>query len=109
MIEYFKQVVELIRSTGVPEQLKNVDYLGLLQNPWFIIPVVITLLYLLVKKEFNIIIIIAICVGVWIFSGTNYMNTLIVGGTIQIGKILPVVFGGAVILIVVIYLLINRD
>lgn len=109
MVEYFKKGVELIRSTQVPEQLKNVDYSGLLHNPWFIVPIALIVIYLIYKKEFNLLAIGAVFVGIWLFTGTDYMSSLIVGGKIQIGKILPVVFGGAVALIVVIYLLLNRD
>ncbi len=109
MVEYFKKGVEFIRSTQIPEQLKNVDYSGLLNNPWFIVPAALTVLYLLYKKEFNILAITAIAVVIWLFSGTAYMSSLVVGGEIQIGKILPVVFGGTVALIIIIYLLLNRD
>jgi hypothetical protein len=37
------------------------------------------------------------------------MNTLLVGNIVQLDKILPVVFGGAVVLGFVIYLLFGRS
>ncbi len=109
MVEYFKKGVELIRSTQVPEQLKNVDYSGLFHNPWFIVPAALIVVYLIYKKEFNFLVIGAVVTGIWLFTGTDYMSSLVVGGEIQIGKILPVVFGGAMALIIIVYLLLNRD
>lgn len=109
MLEYFKKVVEWIRGTGIPEQVENVDYMALAHNPWFMVPFVGLILYLLYKKEFAIVMIIAICSFCWSMTGTSYMKSLIVGGEIQVNKILPVVFGGAVALGAIIYLLINRD
>ena len=109
MFEYFEKMVEWIRGTGVPEQIDNIDYMGLAHNPWFMVPFVALILYLIYKKEFAIVVIIAICSVCWSLTGTDYMKSLIVGGEIQVGKILPVVFGGAVALGAIIYLLINRD
>jgi len=53
--------------------------------------------------------IIAIGIIIWYFTGTEFMSNLIVGGEIQVNKILPIVFGGAIALIIVVYLLLNRD
>jgi hypothetical protein len=52
---------------------------------------------------------IAIFIGVWWASGTQYMKTLVVGEELQVNKVLPVLFGGAAILGVVIYLLFGRS
>jgi hypothetical protein len=64
---------------------------------------------MLYKQNWKDIIIIAIFVAVWWVSGTNYMNSLLVGGEIQINKILPVIFGGAAVLGFVIYLFFGRS
>jgi hypothetical protein len=47
--------------------------------------------------------------GVWYASGTPYMQTLVVNGEVQVAKVLPVVFGGAAILGLIIYLLLGRS
>ena len=47
--------------------------------------------------------------GMWWASGTTYMQTLVVDGELQINKVLPVLFGGAAVLGLVIYLLIGRS
>jgi hypothetical protein len=64
---------------------------------------------MLYKQNWKDIIIIAIFVAVWWVSGTNYMNSLLVDGEIQINKILPVIFGGAAVLGFVIYLFFGRS
>ena len=96
-------------STHIQEQVKKVDYVGLFTNPWFMVPFVAMILYMLYKQKFKDIIIIAILIGVWWVTGTPYMHSLIVGGVVQIDKILPVVFGGAAVLGLVIYLLFGRS
>ena len=91
------------------EQIKDVDFVGLFTNPWFIVPFSLMVCYMLFRQKWKDLIIIAIFVGVWWVSGTNYMNSLLVNGEIQIEKVLPVIFGGAAILGFVIYLLFGRS
>jgi hypothetical protein len=61
------------------------------------------------KQKFKDIIVVLLFVGVWYVSGTEYMATLIVGGELQIGKILPVMFGGAALLGIVVYMYFGRS
>lgn len=83
--------------------------MGLFTNPWFLVPFVALVVYLLYKQAFRDLIIISIFVAVWWISGTDYMHTLTVGGILQMNKILPVAFGGAAVLGFVIYLLFGRS
>lgn len=101
----FSQIGAFMESTGLQAQIKNVDINGLFSNPWFIVPFAALMLYLLYKKSWRNIVIIAILTGVWWFSGTPYMQSVIVGNELQIGKILPLVGGGAVIIGILGYLL----
>ena len=96
-------------ATHLQEQIRDVDAIGLFSNPWFLVPFVALMGYMLYKKAIRDIVILAAIMGVWWASGTQYMQTLVVGDELQINKILPVLFGGAVILGVVIYLLISRS
>ena len=96
-------------STHLTEQIKNVDAAGLFTNPWFIVPFGAMVCYMLYKQSWKDLIIIAIFVAVWWASGTSYMNSLLIGDEIQLDKVLPVVFGGAVVLGFVIYLLFGRS
>ena len=98
-----------LEGTHLQEQIRDVDAIALFSNPWFFVPFGILMGYMLYKKAFRDIIILAAIIGVWWASGTEYMQTLVVGNELQIKKILPVLFGGATILGVVIYLLISRS
>ena len=98
-----------LEETRLPDQIRDVDAIGLFTNPWFLVPFVILIGYLLYKKAFRDMIILAAIVGVWWVSGTEYMQTLVVDGEVQIKKVLPVLFGGAAILGILIYLLISRS
>jgi hypothetical protein len=108
-MQFLTNLKEWFVSTQIPEQIKDVDYVGLFCNPWFVVPFSLMVCYMLFKKKWTDLIIITIFVGVWWVSGTDYMNSLLVNGEIQISKILPVVFGGAAVLGFVIYLLFGRS
>jgi len=103
------KISDWFASTHLQEQVKDVDFIALFTNPWFIVPFACTVLYMLYKQSWKEIIIITVLTGVWWASGTPYMDSLVVHGEIQIEKILPVIFGGAVALGFVIYLLFGRS
>ena len=109
MGNFLQSLLDLLHQTRVIEQVREVDAAGLFTNPWFMVPFVGLMGYLLFKKSFRDIIILLIFIGVWWVSGTEYMQALTVGGEIQVGKIIPVITGGAVALGVVIYLLFGRS
>jgi len=106
---FFNKIAEFILSTQVLQQFKEVDALGLFTNPWFLVPFLCLIGYMLYKQEFREIIIIFIGFGCWHISGTEYMATLIVDDEVQLAKVLPVVFGSACILGVVIYMYFGRS
>ena len=105
----FEPVGRFFEGTRLPEQIKAVDFPGLFTNPWFLVPFIGLVGYLIYKKAFRDMIIIGAIMGAWYASGMPYMQTLVVNGHVQINKILPVVFGGAAILGLIIYLLISRS
>ncbi len=109
MSDFVSKVMGWIESTRVMEQGVDVDYVGLFTNPWFMVPFVLLLLYLLYKQAFRDLIVITCFVGVWWVSGTEYMNTLVVGGELQISKVLPVLFGGAALMGFLVYLFFGRS
>lgn len=106
---FFEKIGDLISRTNIPEQISEVDAGGLFTNPWFMVPFVAFMGWQLYRQAFKDIIIVLIIVGVWWVSGTEYMQTLIVGDELQISKILPVMFGGAAILGFVIYMYFGRS
>ncbi len=104
-----EEVMRWLEETRLPEQIRDVDAIGLFSNPWFLVPFVALLGYMVYKKAFRDMIILGAIIGVWWVSGTEYMQTLVVDGEVQIKKVLPVLFGGAAILGILIYLLISRS
>ncbi len=101
---FLNKIVEFIHSTQVLQQFKEVDAAALFTNPWFLVPLICLLGYMAYKQDFREIIIIVIGFVCWHISGTQYMATLIVDDEIQLAKVLPVVFGAACILGLVIYM-----
>ena len=108
-MEFFNKFVDFIHSTQVLQQFHNVDAAGLFTNPWFLVPFICLIGYLLYKQNFREIIIIIIGFACWHITGTEYMKTLIVGEEIQLAKVLPVVFGAACVLGIVIYLYFGKS
>jgi len=108
-MDFLTKIAVWFESTHLQEQVKDVDFVALFTNPWFIVPFASLILYMLIKQSWKDLIIITVLVGVWWASGTPYMNSLIVNGEIQIEKILPVIFGGALVVGFVIYLIFGRS
>ena len=108
-MEFFTKIVDFIVSTQVGKQFKEVDLGALFTNPWFIVPFICLIGYLLYKQNFKEIILIINGFACFHLSATEYMNTLIVGDELQLGKVLPVVFGGAALLGLVIYMYFGRS
>ena len=108
-MNFLNKIAEFILSTQVLQQFKEVDAAGLFTNPWFLVPFLCLIGYMLYKQEFREIIIIFIGFGCWHISGTEYMATLIVDDEVQLAKVLPVVFGSACILGLVIYMYFGRS
>jgi len=104
---FFGKIVELANSTHIPQQIADVD-LGLFANPWFLVPFVGLIGWWFYKQSFKDITIVFIFICIWYLSGTEYMQTLIVDGELQIGKILPIMFGGAAVLGAVVYMYFGR-
>jgi len=98
-----------LEKTHLPEQIKAVDLPALFANPWFLVPFIALVGYLLYKKAFRDLLILGTIIALWWVSGTHYMQTLVVNGELQVSKVLPVLFGGAAILGLIIYILFGRS
>ncbi|MEA3467577.1 MAG: hypothetical protein U9R57_05050 [Thermodesulfobacteriota bacterium] len=109
MGDFFANIWTWVESTHIQEQVADVDYAGLFSNPWFMVPFVSLVLYLLYKQSFKDLIIISAFIGVWWVSGTEYMHTLVVGDELQVEKVLPVLFGGAAMIGGLIYMIFGRS
>jgi len=109
MADFFNGILAWIESTHIQQQIKDVDYVGLFTNPWFLVPFVALVGYLLYKQAFRDLVIVGLFVGVWYVSGLDYMQNMVVDGRLQMNKVLPVVFGGAAVLALIIYMLFGRS
>jgi len=109
MADFLNGILAWIESTHIQQQIKDVDYAGLFTNPWFLVPFVALVGYLLYKQAFRDLIVVGLFVGVWYVSGMDYMQNMVVDGHLQMNKVLPVVFGGAAVLALVIYMLFGRS
>ncbi len=107
--QIFHVIIAWIQDTGIPTQLEEVDAIGLFTNPWFIIPFICMIGYLIYKQSFKDILIFSILFGIWYASGTDYMQTLIVDGQLQLNKVLPIMGAGAAALAFIIYLIFGRN
>ncbi|MFH1021248.1 MAG: hypothetical protein V1782_11670 [Pseudomonadota bacterium] len=109
MTEFLGQIVEFLNSTNVLQQIREIDAKGLFTNIWFLVPFIAFVCYNLYKQAMNALIITGLGFGLWLFSGSRYMEGLVVGGQLQLGKVLPVagVFIGA--LAIAVYFLFMRS
>jgi len=106
---FFGKIGAWLQSTNVPQQIQDVDFAGLFSNPYFLIPFIALVGYMIWKQSFNELIILLIFIALWWVSGTAYMQGLVVDGELQINKVLPVLAGASAILGFIIYLYFGRS
>ncbi len=102
-------VINYIINTRIPTQIQEVDVRGLFTNSYFLVPFVGLMGYLLFNKAIKSIILIGTGFGVWIFSGSSYMEGILVEGNLQAEKLLPVIGFGIIVIGVIIYVLFIRS
>jgi hypothetical protein len=106
---FFASISEFFNSTQIPEQIHNVDPGGLFGNPWFLVPFLGVVGYFIYKKNINNLILTALIIGLWLFTGSSLVEGLFKGDTLQTGKILPIVGVGAAAVGVVVYVFFMRS
>lgn len=109
MPDFLIRAIEWVHQTQVLEQIKAVDVSGIFHNPYFLAPFICLIIYNLYRQTFTNLIIIAIGMGLWYFSGTDYVRGAVVEGQIQIGKILPLAGVGIAGIGVLVYLIFIRQ
>ena len=109
MTEFLGKIVDFMNSTNVPQQFREVDARGLFTNSWFLVPFIAFICYNLYKQAVNTLVMTGLGFGLWLFSGSSYMEGMVVDGILQLNKVLPVagVFIGAIA--VAIYFLFMRS
>ncbi len=110
MSGFFASFIAFLEATKLVEQFDKFDTVGLFTNPWFLVPFVGLLLYLIVKQQFSNLVLVGLGVGVFAFMGSHYVEGLIdEKGFIQLNKILPIIGVGVVVVGVIVYLLFGRS
>lgn len=109
MNEYLAKLKGFVEATQIVEQINSVDPKGLFTNPYFMVPFVIMIGYMIYKQEINNLIVIAVLIGWWIFSGTPYMQDLSNEDGIQLGKVLPVAGAGVATMALFVYVFFIRS
>ena len=100
---------EWIESTAMHQQIQAFDLSGLVHNPYFIVPCTIFLLYSLWKKNWISLFLAAVFGGIWYLLSTPYMGGFVNGMEIDQAKILPLFFGGAIVVGIVVVILFGRS
>jgi len=91
MGDWWQRFVDMLQATAIPRQLLENDIAGLVRNPWFMIPICLLLLWMIYRKAWRNIAIIALLIGLWWFSGSEFMDGTIVDGKPVLAKLGPVV------------------
>jgi hypothetical protein len=102
-------IVDFIEATQVPEQFREVDARGLFANFYFLIPFLAVVGHCIFRKSINNLTLIGLFFGVWLFSGSSYMQDMVVDGVLQLDKVLPLAGAGVVVISVIVYLLFIRS
>jgi hypothetical protein len=105
MTEFFASIIDWFVATRVPEQINTVDIKGLFQNSYFLVPFIGMVIYFLYKQAVNNLIITALAIFLWWFSGTDFVRGAVVGGELQLSRVLPVAGVGMAGLAILVYLL----
>lgn len=109
MPEFLVSVIDLVNSTNVPQQISEVDAKELFTNSYFLVPFIGVVGYMIYKQALNSLVVTGLGIGLWIFSGSNYMQGAIVDGEIQLEKLLPVLAVWVLAIGVFIYFLFVRS
>lgn len=108
-MDFLVSLADFIGSTSIPDQVRTVDAVGLFTNPWFMVPFLAFLGYEFYKQSINTLVITAVAIGLWLFSGSPMAQNLLVDGQLQIGKVLPVAGVGILALAIIVYFLFMRS
>ncbi|NOX24728.1 MAG: hypothetical protein GXP59_01155 [Deltaproteobacteria bacterium] len=109
MPEFVKSIGGWVNHTQVLAQIRAVDAGGLFHNPYFLVPFICLIIYYLYKQAISNLIITTIGVGLWYFSGTDYVKSAVIDGIVQIDHIIPIAGVGIAGLAVLIYLVFIRQ
>lgn len=109
MPTFVTSFIQWVNATQVLDQIRDVDAAGLFKNPYFLVPFISAVIYYLYRQAFNTLVIIALVIGLWYFSGTDYVSGAVVNGELQLSKVIPTVLVGVGGIATLVYLLFIRQ
>jgi hypothetical protein len=109
MPDFLVSIAQFIQATQVPEQFREVDVRGLFTNWYFLLLFLAVMGHIIYRKAMNTFLLLSLGFGVWMFSGSPYMENLIIDGEMQLGKVLPMVGVGILAISVLVYVLFIRS
>ncbi len=107
--EFFNSITAWINHTQVPIQIRTVDVGGLFKNPYFLVPFIALIINYLYRQAINNLLVTALIIGLWYFSGTEFVRDSVVNGEVQIGHILPIAGVGVAGIAILIYIFFIRQ
>ena len=105
MGDFWRQFTDMLRASAISRQLLEHDIAGLAHNPWFMIPFCLLILWMIYRKAWRNIAIIALIIGLWWFSGSEFMDGTIVNGQPVLAKLASVIGVFLVAVAIIAYLL----
>lgn len=102
-------IMNFIQNTQIVDQIREVDAKGLFTNAYFLVPFIMLVAYWLYKQAVNSLVLLALSIGLWIFSGSSYAQNMIVNGEMQLDKVLPVAGVGVGVIAVLVYIVFIRS
>lgn len=109
MAAFFERIISFFNATKIPAQVRAVDAAALFTNWYFLVPFICFVAYLLYRQAFTKMALLGIAIGLWIFSGSSYMQGLVINGELQLSKILPVAGVWVLAIGTAVYLLFMRS
>lgn len=105
MNDLWQRFMDMMKVTEMPRQLLERDIAGLTHNLWFMLPFCLLIAWLIYRKSWQNIAIIAVITGLWWFSGSSYMDGTVVDGKPILAKLIPVAGVFLVAVVIIAYLL----
>lgn len=81
-------------ATRLPEQISKVEIGGLFSNPYFLVPFICLIIFILLSRSYKNLLLIGMGIGLWAFSGSEYVKDIMMDGELQLSKIWPVLAVG---------------
>jgi len=105
MGDFGQRFVDMLGATALPQQILEYDIAGLARNPWFMAPFCLMILWMIYRKAWRNIAIVVLLLGLWWFSGSEFMDGTIVDGKPVLFKLAPVVGVFVLAVVIMAYLL----